>query len=96
LLSPAFVGICLAGFVATFKMLDRNGISWESDWQKWLMLIEIGLVATPLSVPVIFAAYALGRRTMNARIVLAFAIAEAGAVGCLKLIADWFMASADV
>ena len=42
---------------------------------------------SPLLVPFLFAAYALGRRSLNPKIVLAFAIGEAAAVGTFFAIA---------
>jgi hypothetical protein len=87
LLAAAFIGICLAGFVAEHKITSPNGISWE--WFEWRWTIGEICVAGPVYVPAIFLAFALGRRAMTVRILLAFALTEAAVLVSLKLLVDY-------
>jgi hypothetical protein len=86
LLATAFAGICLTGMGAAIKVISPNGVS--ADLQEWRWVIAELCLAGPFYLPAIFIAYALGRRALTARAVLAFALLEAIVVACLKLLVD--------
>jgi hypothetical protein len=68
----AFASICLGGMVWRWK-LDQGALNWFYS--------AAGIVdESPYWVPVVFGAYAIGRREMTVPFICAFAVAEAGAV----------------
>jgi hypothetical protein len=73
LLTTAIVAIICAGFTAWARIFagDLPFLSTE---------LYLGITC-PLWTPIAFLAYAIGRRTITARLVLAFTLAEAAAVG---------------
>jgi hypothetical protein len=74
--ATTFIGICLGGAIPFFRAFSGR---WDGVWS------VLG-VLSPIFVPFLFVAYALGRRTLSTKIVFAFAISEAAAVGALLAI----------
>jgi hypothetical protein len=72
LLATAFAAICASGMLPYWR---------ESTPHDWAYLGWLLPLMTPILFPFLFLAYALGRRALTAKIVLAFAISEAAAVG---------------
>jgi hypothetical protein len=68
----AFIAITLAGGLAVFSAYQ------PANWT--IVAIAFFVVQSPFWVPMVFLAYAAGRRTMSVRILIAFAIAEGIAV----------------
>ncbi len=78
----AFVAICLGGGSAFWRRL-----SVIDDLANLLEILEVIGVLSPILVPFVFLAYALGRRKLTPMLVLSFAAGEAAAVGTLYAIA---------
>jgi hypothetical protein len=72
LLTTAFIAICVGGILPFGRELSSG---------EWSYVGRILLLMAPILSPCLFVAYAVGRRTLTAKIVLAFAISEAAAVG---------------
>lgn len=79
MLAIAFVAVTTAGAMTIY-----NDIT-QSDWQ---VIGLVTVVCAPLWVPVLFVAYALGRRALTVPSVIAFGLAQAVAVGVA-----WFATS---
>jgi hypothetical protein len=74
MLAVTFVCICLASFLGAWGQLaefQRHTLLWELLW------------LSPFWFPVVFVAYAAGRREITVKFVLAFAIAQLIAIGGL-------------
>jgi hypothetical protein len=78
LLVAAFIAICIAGLIAGWgELLPAH--------HKYLP--QIVAMFSPFWAPIVFLAYALGRRTMTAKTVLTFAVVETVAVAWCQ----WWM-----
>jgi len=76
LLATAFVAITCGGIVG-FRYVQ----SWfSSPALPWSLVWFYAAVATPLWMPSIFVAYAIGRRSFATRLVVIFALIELAAV----------------
>jgi len=71
LLLIAFIAITLSAIFGWAKVADdhRGG-----DLTKWIVF------TSPFYVPAIFAAYALGRKSLTVSLIISFALAEVGAI----------------
>jgi hypothetical protein len=79
LLTTAFVSIYLAGVTAGLNMLRRPGTG--APWDDLMFdVVRPLLFFMPFWVPLIFIAYAVGRRAISPGIVLALAVGEATAI----------------
>jgi len=71
LLSVTVAAISFGGIVAWERLATREAI---------INVLLSVLFAAPVWVPLIFVTFAIARKTLNVRIVIAFALAEAAAV----------------
>jgi hypothetical protein len=75
LIAMAFASICFGGIIWRWK-LDSGSLNW--------FYRTVGIIdAAPYWVPVVFCAYAVGRRQMTLPFICSFAAAEAAAVGAV-------------
>lgn len=72
LTATAFIAVWMAGIVTAWRPL----VPAQQEY-----LVQIVLWLGPFWFPFVFAAYALGRRTITASCVLAFAVSEAAVIG---------------
>jgi len=72
LIAVAFVSICLGGVVWRWN-LDHGNLNW---FYRTSRIVSI----SPYWIPVVFGAYAMGRRKMTVPFICAFAVVEAAAV----------------
>jgi hypothetical protein len=73
LIAVTFAAICLGGMAWRWKMNQGN--------QNWFYQTANIVTESPYWVPVVFGAYAIGRRQMTLPFICCFAAAEAAAVG---------------
>jgi hypothetical protein len=80
-----FIGISLGSFLSVWHRLN-------DAQQEWLPF-ELAYVA-PIWLPLVFAAYAAGRRVITVKFVLAFAMVQLLAYGVVLMLPDmwqwWF------
>src|SRR5882724_10036583 len=75
LLFTAFIAISAGGIIPIYRNLsEKVPVTRAIYWDGY----DAALLG-PLLVPILFATYAAGRRALNVKIVIAFAIAEAAA-----------------
>jgi hypothetical protein len=86
LLAIAFLAISLVGFIAALDVITPTGESWPQYRQDWVWGGTMLCWAGPVFIPVVFIAYATGRRRLSPRIVAAFAFTEAIAICVVKLL----------
>ena len=72
LIAAAFVAVWVGGIVAAWRLLVPAQQEYLAQTLLWL---------GPFWFPFVFVAYALGRRTITAKCVLAFALSEAAVFG---------------
>ena len=70
LLATSFVGICIGGMLPLGRRMTPN----DQALIGWVMF-----VMSPFWVPFLYIAYAMGRRTLTLKTVLAFAVTELAA-----------------
>ena len=85
LLATAFIAVACGAWVAY-----RHNYLQQPLWEPPLPLPLV--ITAPLWIPFVFLAYAIGRRTLTARFVVAFALIELAAVFFKWSTCDWMYA----
>lgn len=80
-MTTAFIGVWLAGSMAAWDYLN--------PYQHQYLVQKVGLMS-PFWAPFVFAAYALGRKAVTGKLVIAFAVAELVAISWTR----WWMHNA--
>jgi hypothetical protein len=74
---------------ATIAITCAGVLAYRPIWSPYFINLDLWTIfawAAPLNVPLIFLGFVLGRKKLSAQMVVAFAIAEAAAIGILYLV----------
>lgn len=75
LIAMTFVSICIGGIVHYTNLLNPEQFKYLAITLVW---------CAPLWLPIAFASYAIGRRTLTVACVVAFALANAASAGIIQ------------
>lgn len=80
LLAIAVIAIACGGAGKWIMLLRQRSLASTLPWD---LILAINLVYLPLWVPVLFVAYAIGRKALTVPMVIIFAVAEAISLGIM-------------
>jgi hypothetical protein len=84
----AFVAIACAGVFGMARIVQGLG---GDLWNE--VIFGFCLILAPIWLPFLFVAYALGRRSLNRNILIAFAVTELATLAAIYAWAQWAAAS---